>query len=150
MDLLQAICYAFPVMCTVLHLFLLALLPLKSLKLGEESLLVEVASTNKTREEGLMGRRALREDRGMLFIFPEAQVLSFWMKNTLIPLSIGFFDEEKKLFQVIDMPVPRKAGPFPLFQSTRPARYALEVPYGWFQEHGICEGVIFSFPDCPP
>lgn len=70
------------------------------------------------------------------------------MKDTLIPLSIGFFDETKKLIEIFDMPVPQLgAKTLPLFMSSRPAVYALEMPKSWFQENNIRPGMKFSFLD---
>jgi uncharacterized protein len=82
----------------------------------------------------------------MLFIFEQPQPLIFWMKDTIIPLSIAFFDDKKRLIEILDMPVlSESAGPFPLFKSSRPALYALEVPEHWFIAKGIEKGMEFSF-----
>ncbi|MBI3901150.1 MAG: DUF192 domain-containing protein [Chlamydiia bacterium] len=124
---------------------LFALLPMKTLLLGPEKIQVEIADTEMSRAKGLMERDHLLPGTGMLFIFPESSPLSFWMKNTKIPLSIAFFDEKEVLFQITDMPVPKAEGPFPRFKSIKPAKFALEVPQGWFQEHQISIGMKFSF-----
>jgi uncharacterized membrane protein (UPF0127 family) len=68
------------------------------------------------------------------------------MKNTLIPLSIAFFNEDRELINVLDME-PQNAPPFIRYRSTAPALYALEVPQGWFEKHGIGRGAKFSFLD---
>jgi uncharacterized membrane protein (UPF0127 family) len=106
--------------------------------LGKVQYNVEVADTDELRERGLMGREKLSDNEGMIFIFDEAQPQGFWMKNTLIPLSIGFFDEKGKLFQVTDM---EPASPMDLspkvYRSTRPAKFALEEPRGWFSRKKI-------------
>lgn len=103
------------------------------LVLGSQRLTVEVADTDELRGQGLMGRTKLKDDEGMIFIFENAEPRAFWMKNTLIPLSIGYFDNNGKLFQVTDM---EPASPMDLspkvYPSTRPAKYALEEPKGWF------------------
>jgi uncharacterized protein len=112
------------------------------MQLGRETLDVEIANSPAERAKGLMGRKSLPEGSGMLFVFSKPQRLSFWMKNTLIPLSIGFFDEEKRLFQVIDMATPEN-GKLALYVSKAPAMYALEVPQGWFDRHGIGLGTKF-------
>jgi uncharacterized membrane protein (UPF0127 family) len=109
---------------------------------------VEIADTEKLQAKGLMGRTTLNDGQGMLFIYPYSQTLSFWMKNTLIPLSIGFFDSKKVLFQILDMPVetdPSK--PRYSYRSWQIGMYALEVPMGWFQRMKIEPGAKFSFLD---
>src|SRR6266403_250102 len=64
---------------------------------------VEVADSDETREQGLMGRKELEDTSGMIFIFDQEEPQGFWMKNTIIPLSIGFFDKRGNLFQITDM-----------------------------------------------
>jgi uncharacterized protein len=116
------------------------------IRLGNQILTVEIAKTHEARANGLMGRTELAEGHGMLFIYSEPQRLVFWMKNTLIPLSIAFFDEDKELINILDMEPP--AGPkLVRYRSTAPALYALEVPQGWFERHDIERGAKFSFLD---
>lgn len=118
------------------------------IQLGDEILTVEIANTPSAHARGLMGRNQLPEGHGMLFIYQKAERLSFWMKNTLIPLSIAFFDEEKTLINILDMDPPQ-GDLFLHYRSTAPALYALEVPQGWFEKHGIQKGAKFSFLDQP-
>src|SRR5438132_8149993 len=106
------------------------------IQLGPEVLSVELADTHETRAKGLMGRKNLNDNEGMLFVFPKKEILSFWMKNTLIPLSIGFFDEEQNLIEILDMEVPNSRHP-KTYKSHYPSLYALEVPRGWFAKHEI-------------
>jgi uncharacterized protein len=114
--------------------------------IGEETVLVEVADTPESRVKGLMGRTHLAPNTGMLFVFEEPQPLAFWMKDTVIPLSIAFFDDKKQLIETLDMPVLRESdGPPRLFKSSRPALYALEVPQHWFAAKRIERGMEFSF-----
>ena len=118
--------------------------------IGDQKLLVEIADTQESQARGLMGRSELPENTGMLFVFNKPQTLTFWMKDTKIPLSIAYFDESKKLIDIYDMPVlPKKKDSPPLFQSTKPALYALEVPQNWFKKTGIGKGAEFSFLDRP-
>jgi hypothetical protein len=107
---------------------------------------VEIADTHETRAKGLMGKTELADGHGMLFIYDSEQRLVFWMKNTLIPLSIAFFDDDRVCINVLDMDPPIGSS-MVRYRSTSPARYALEVPQGWFEKHGIDRGTKFSFLD---
>ena len=110
------------------------------------TLKVEMATTYQQKEHGLMGRTSLKMNEGMLFVFQPEQPLSFWMKNTLIQLSIGFFKENKTLFEIKDMePIhgPVREELIPRYLSSEPAMYALEVPKGWFLKHKIKPGMKF-------
>ena len=113
---------------------------------GEEvEVRVEIADTGPERELGLMGRTALPEDRGMLFVFGEEQEeLSFWMKDTLIPLSIAFMDSEGRIVDIQDMK-PLDDEP-PHYVSAEPAQYALEVNRGFFEERGVEVGDRAELP----
>ena len=112
--------------------------------LGPEPLQVELALTQREHGVGLMQRTELPEGRGMLFIYQEAEILSFWMKDTKIPLSVGFFDKNRRLLEIQHMQVSQEAEP-PLYVSGHPAQYALEVPLGWFERHGISPGASFQW-----
>ncbi len=101
---------------------------------------VEIADTQDTEEIGLMCRTSLEPDAGMLFVFPDDTRASFWMKNTLIPLSIAFLDAKWHIMAIMDMrvaPDPSDPPPSDLFAPTRPYRYALEVNQGFFTAHQI-------------
>lgn len=111
-------------------------LPLRSLVIGNHKVTVEVAITPEQRSTGLMHRFSLRPDHGMLFVFERSEPLSFWMKNTFIPLSIAFIDEEGRILNIEDM-VPQSET---THWSKGPARYALEMRKGWFAERGILAG----------
>jgi len=102
---------------------------------GEE-LRVEVVDTDETRARGLMEREELAARHGMLFVFPESERRSFWMKNTLIPLSIAYLDDGWTIREIHDME-PLSLEPVP---SREPARYALEVNRGEFDRLGIGVG----------
>jgi uncharacterized protein len=105
---------------------------------------VEIADDDAERAQGLMGRTALGDDRGMLFVFDEEQQLSFWMRNTLIPLSIAFMDSEGRIVDIQDMK-PLDDDP-PHYVSAEPARYALEVNQGFFEERGVEVGDRAELP----
>ena len=106
------------------------------LEMGEASLIVEVASDDSSRKLGLMNRRSLPESRGMLFMFRTVTEQRFWMKNTLIPLSIAFISDEGKILQIEHMKPKDLSGT----ESKHKVRYALEVNKGWFERHGIVPG----------
>ncbi len=111
------------------------------------TLLVEVASTPETRAPGLMFRTHLDEHAGMLFIFEQTASWGFWMKNTLIPLSIAFIDAQWRIVDIQDMkvaPDPEK-GPFASYKSAKPFLYALEVNQGFFKRQGITVGAKVLF-----
>lgn len=128
-------------------IFILALKTIQ-IELGGHQLTVEVASQPHERNEGLKNRRHLPENHGMLFVFEEPEILSFWMKDTFIPLSIGYFDQERILIEILDMsPQTKKNQPLPLYQSRAPALYALEMPLHWYQEKQIRPGMKFSFQE---
>jgi uncharacterized membrane protein (UPF0127 family) len=112
---------------------------------GEEvEVRVEIADDASERARGLMHRTALAENRGMLFVFPDEERLSFWMKNTLIPLSVAFMDSEGRIVDIQDMK-PLDDEP-PSYVSAEPARYALEVNQGFFEKRGIEVGDRAELP----
>ena len=107
---------------------------------------VEIADTSETQEYGLMCRTTLESDAGMLFTFADATKEAFWMKNTLIPLSIAFIDSGWHVVSIMDMKIePDPANPVALYAPPRPYRYALEVNQGFFAQHGIDAGAQVSF-----
>ncbi len=108
---------------------------------------VEIAQTPVEKAQGLMNRKSLPKDSGMLFIFPGEQPMSFWMKNTYIPLTIGFFDSKMKLLETLDMEPhfgPVSDENLPHYNSTRNAKYALEMEKGWFSKNKIKPGSTFK------
>jgi len=100
----------------------------------------EVARTQAERNRGLMFRKDLADGEGMLFIFETDHVLSFWMKNTIIPLSIAFITHDGRIVDIKNM-YPKDIN---TVSSSRSARYALEVPQGWFSRVGVKEGDIVN------
>lgn len=99
-------------------------------------LVVEIARTPPERERGLMYREDLGWNEGMLFIFKEDEILSFWMKNTGLPLSIAFLDKNSKVTDIFDME-PFSTVPV---TSTRKCRYAIEVNMNFFKECNLSVG----------
>ena len=91
---------------------------------------VELATDDASRVHGLMMRTTLAADHGMLFVFPDTEPRGFWMKNTLIPLDILYFDTDRRLVSTqLNVP-PCKADPCPTYPSSGPARYVLELSAG--------------------
>lgn len=105
---------------------------------------VEIADTDAERQTGLMGRNVLPENAGMLFVFEGEQTLSFWMRDTLIPLSIAYIDAEGRIVDIQDMQ-PLDDVP-PHYVSAEPAQYALEVNQGFFEERGVVVGDTVELP----
>ena len=112
---------------------------------GPESVLidVDVAETDEQRAFGLMKRESMPEDEGMLFVFFEDSNSAFTMRNTLIPLSIAFFDFEGKIVKLLDME-PCEAEPCPAYDPGVTYRGALEVNQGAFDKWGVEEGSIVN------
>jgi uncharacterized protein len=105
---------------------------------------VEIADDAVEQARGLMYRSALGEDRGMLFVYPDERELSFWMKNTLIPLSIAYIDSEGRIVDILDMK-PLDDRP-PHYLSSEPVQYALEVNKGFFEKRGVKVGDSVELP----
>jgi uncharacterized protein len=106
---------------------------------GEVVVDVEVADTDATRQRGLMGRRTLAADAGMVFVFPQTTGGAFWMKDTLFPLSIAFYDEDGTILRILDME-PCRRDPCRLYDPGVAYRGALEVNRGAFDRWGVAEG----------
>ena len=114
---------------------------------NNKRLKVKVARTPSDKARGLMdtqekGSGVLGPNEGMLFVYPEEQILSFWMKNTSIPLSIAFIGADRKIQQIEEMEPHNEA----LIKSKQPAQYALEVNSGWFDKHNITRGDTITIP----
>lgn len=107
-------------------------LQVKDLSVGMYRIQAEVAATENDREFGLMNRSSMPASAGMLFVFDNAAMHCFWMKNTLIPLSVAFIDDAGKIVNVEDMKAQTEDAHCP----RRPIRYALEMNQGWFRTHG--------------
>ncbi|MBZ1349353.1 DUF192 domain-containing protein [Alcaligenaceae bacterium LF4-65] len=111
-------------------------LPVKQLSAGMHVIRAEVASNYETRARGLMYRKELAPNAGMLFVFVEPGIQCFWMRNTLIPLSIAFMSDDGTITNIADMT--------PMTENTHcssvPVRLALEMEQGWFTKRGITAG----------
>ncbi|MFL6567088.1 MAG: DUF192 domain-containing protein, partial [Burkholderiales bacterium] len=110
--------------------------PTVQLNAGMHLVRAEVAADFSTRARGLMYRRAMESNAGMLFIFDDASIQCMWMKNTLIPLSVAFLDERGAIINIEDMEPQTEQS----HCAGAPARYALEMNRGWFAARGIKPG----------
>lgn len=104
---------------------------------------VEIADTHEKQSLGLMYRRELPELHGMLFLFPRQEPLSFWMKNTLLPLDIIFIDATRTIVGIAQNTTPFSEKMLP---SGKPAQFVLEVNGGFCQRHGIAVGNRAQLP----
>ncbi len=106
---------------------------------------VEIADTPEKRMRGLMFRRYLPQNSGMLFIFSSEDYRNFWMKNTYIPLSIAYIGSDRIINEIYQMKPLDISVTYP---SKLPARYSLEVNRGWFGKNNISAGGIIKFNGC--
>jgi uncharacterized membrane protein (UPF0127 family) len=111
-------------------------LPETTLTIGGQKLVAEVASDDAQRSTGLMHRRMLPENRGMLFIFQDVAMHGMWMMNTFVPLSVAFLDREGTIINIEDMQPQTQNS----HTAAKPAKYALEMNLGWFAKRGIRPG----------
>ena len=113
------------------------------LRINNVEISTEVVRTPEARQKGLMNRKKLGEYNGMLFIFENDQKMSFWMKNTSIPLSIAYVSRDGVIKEIYDMEPFSEAS----VRSVRSVAFALEVNQGFFREHDITEGDRIIFPE---
>lgn len=112
-------------------------LPMTKITIGLYQINVEVANNSITREHGLMNRATLPKDQGMLFVFERPAMHCFWMRNTLIPLSIAFIQQDGKIVNIKDMQPQTETTHCP----EAPISYALEMNQGWFRQKNIKPGM---------
>jgi uncharacterized membrane protein (UPF0127 family) len=140
--LLLGVLFVFSINCTALgkksprNLEITELRIAKAGDSGAAAIRAEIARTEDERAQGLMNRKKLPDGEGMLFVFDRDQILSFWMKDTLIPLSIAYISADGRIREIHDM----KPGDLSPIRSSRSLRYALEVPQGWFSRTGTAVG----------
>lgn len=118
-------------------------LPTMRVQLGPAPLTVEVAATLDAQRTGLMFRRSLPADRGMLFAFSQPRPMCYWMKNTIMPLSIAFIAPAhgaQRVTAIADM----QPNTLAVHCSPGPAQFAIEVPQGWFARHGVAVGALLA------
>jgi uncharacterized membrane protein (UPF0127 family) len=115
-------------------------------KVGSHVLKVEVAVEDEQRMQGMMYRKSMGAEEGMLFIFDEPAYQSMWMKNTLIPLSVAFLDKEGVILNILDM----EPQTLDSHTSAGPAVYAIETNKGWFAAKKIKPGdKVTGLPKLP-
>ncbi len=115
-----------------------------ALRIGNKVFRIDIAVTPQERAKGLMHRREMAEDYGMLFIYPEPRPVAFWMKETHIPLDILFFDSDGRLTNLYRHAPPCTAAPCPLYRSRGAAAYVLELRGGSAAELGLEPGKRFD------
>ena len=103
---------------------------------------IEIANTDYERELGLMKRKSMGENQGMLFIFPEEKMQAFWMRNTLISLDMIFINAQK---EIVTIHKNTKVLSDQSYPSTKPAMYVIEVDAGFSDGHNIKEGDKISW-----
>jgi len=111
-------------------------LPTVKLTAGIHVITAEAATTNQSRTIGLMHRERLAPNHGMLFVFDDKAQQCFWMRNTIVPLTIAFIEDDGTILQLADMAPKSEAS----HCSQRPVRFALEMEQGWFGKRGIAPG----------
>ncbi len=111
----------------------------QKIKIGSKTINIEIAKSSEQHQYGLMNRGSLPENGGMLFIFENEQILSFWMKNTFIDLSIAYINKNKKIVDIQEMKATNQmmVGDLPSYPSAKPAMYALEMNKAWFKKNKI-------------
>jgi hypothetical protein len=121
-------------------------LPKVELSAGVHRIVAEVASTGASRSEGLMYRRQLGANQGMLFVFPEENRHCMWMRNTYVALSVAFIDDQGTVINVAEMQPQTETN----HCAARAARYALEMNAGWFARRGLGAGTRLQGLDRAP
>ena len=117
-------------------------LPIVTLQAGIHLVKAELADDDRKRAIGLMFRESLAPNHGMLFAFREKAGHCFWMRNTPLPLSIAFLDDDGTIVNIEDMAPRSEASHCP----KRPVRFALEMEQGWFGKRGLAAGAKLASP----
>lgn len=129
------------VLCLLVCSSLTANLPSTDLKCGTGVLTVEIAASPSNRAQGLMYRKTLQPDHGMLFIFERPQQLSFWMRNTYVALSIAYIDTHGTIREIYDLEPLDES---PKTSLCKELLYAIESPRGWWQAHQCAVGTTIE------
>ncbi len=121
-------------------------MPVIDLNAGFHRIEAEVAATDQNRQIGLMNRKTMPAQRGMLFVFNHENTHCMWMRNTFLPLSVAFMDASGTIINIEDMQPQTEDN----HCARRPARYALEMNLGWFAQRGIKPGMKLGGIDKAP
>lgn len=121
---------------------------LPSVTIKGVSVFVEVSDTEETRKKGLMWRKKLDKNAGMLFSYPDSAIRHFWMKNTFIPLDMAFIDSNLVIRTIHSTKAVNDS--IALYGSYVPVKYVLEVNEGWFEKHNIRSGDTVTFENIFP
>lgn len=105
---------------------------------GSDTVVAEVARTTEEREQGLMFRDEVPQGTGMLFVFVDEAIRSFWMRNTYVPLDVAWMNAELRIVDIQQMEPETTT----LHEGDAPAMFALEVPMGWYAAHGVRVGDV--------
>jgi len=117
----------------------------QDIRIAGHVLKVEIANTPPARQQGLSDRPALDQNQGLLFIFDEPGLYSFWMKDMNFPLDIIWFDEKQKIVDLVLNAAPEEAIPQKVYQPSNQAQYALEVAAGFAEKYNLKSGDEFIF-----
>ena len=112
-----------------------------SIKIGARTVQMQIAALPAEQQQGLMFRKTMGSDEGMIFIFTSPQQMGFWMRNTTLPLDIGYIDPTGELKEIYPM--------YPLDEKTVPSRsrsiqFCLEMNQGWFKQNGVKAGALLD------
>jgi uncharacterized membrane protein (UPF0127 family) len=116
------------------------------LQAGMHNIVAELAQTSQQQQTGMMMRTEMASHEGMLFVFDDLSPRCFWMKNTLLPLSIAFIEDDGTVVNIAEMKPRSEAS----HCSERPVRYALEMNQGWFSKRAIKPGFRLKGPPFKP
>lgn len=121
-------------------------MPVMELTTGFHRIEAEIAANDQNRQVGLMNRKSMPQQHGMLFVFAQNNTHCMWMRNTLLPLSVAFVDADGYIINIEDMQPQTEDN----HCARKPARYALEMNLGWFAQRGIKPGSKLNGIDKAP
>ena len=106
-----------------------------SVKINNSTLKLEVARSEQKREEGLMNIKKMQDNSGMIFIFEDEQIRTFWMKNTYISIDIIFLDKDLKIVKIFENTKPLQTSE--IYSSDYPSQFVIEANSGWVEKHNL-------------